>query len=102
MLVFPDTQPRIKPGWLSTQYCRTVRRVRSAAARSPDVLCPAAQATVTCTEVMAVGDNTGRILATNVFERQGGQWKVRQDQGPDLRIRGIWRQHGPRPGHQYV
>jgi len=41
------------------------------------VLCPAAQATVTCTEVMAVGDNTGRILATNVFEQQGGQWKVR-------------------------
>ena len=36
------------------------------------------QATVTCTEVMAVGDNTGRILATNVFERQGGQWKVRR------------------------
>ena len=38
--------------------------------------CNLPQATVTCTEVMAVGDNTGRILATNVFERQSGQWKV--------------------------
>ena len=45
--------------------------------RLTHVVRPPAQATVTCTEVMAVGDNTGRILATNVFERQGGQWKVR-------------------------
>ncbi len=56
---------------------RPRRRVHLSVKRSTEhVLCLAAQATVTCTEVMAVGDNTGRILATNVFERQGGQWKV--------------------------
>jgi hypothetical protein len=32
---------------------------------------------VTCTEVMVAGEAQGRILATNVFERQGGKWKVR-------------------------
>jgi hypothetical protein len=31
---------------------------------------------VTCVEVMESGDSKGRILATNIFQKQGGKWKI--------------------------
>lgn len=31
---------------------------------------------VTCVEVVDADDAKGRILATNVFEKQGGRWKI--------------------------
>lgn len=34
------------------------------------------QAFVTCVEVVEADESTGRVLATNVFERQGGRWKL--------------------------
>lgn len=50
--------------------------------RSPELdgihalVCTCAQAFVTCLEVVRAGGTTGRILATNVFERQDGTWKI--------------------------
>lgn len=41
----------------------------------------AVQAFVTCQEVVRAGGTMGRILATNVFERQGGAWKIVHHQG---------------------
>ena len=31
---------------------------------------------VTCTEIVDATDTMGRIVATNVFEKQGGKWKI--------------------------
>ena len=31
---------------------------------------------VTCVEVIDAGDSRGRMVATNIFEKQGGQWKL--------------------------
>lgn len=45
---------------------------------------------VTCTEILDNDDSTGRIAATNVFERQRGQWKITLHHGspaPPLRLR---------------
>ena len=44
------------------------------------LVCPppaaCSEAFVTCVEVVESGEVTGRVLATNVFERQGGAWKL--------------------------
>lgn len=34
------------------------------------------QAYVTCIEIVQAGGSKGRILATNVFEKQDGVWKI--------------------------
>ena len=39
---------------------------------------------VTCVEVMDAGDSRGRIVATNVFEKQGGKWKIVHHHGSRL------------------
>lgn len=31
---------------------------------------------VTCVEIMNAGEATGRTIATNIFEKQGGMWKI--------------------------
>ena len=31
---------------------------------------------MTCVEVVDTGEGKGRVMATNVFERQGGAWKL--------------------------
>ncbi|GFR49368.1 hypothetical protein Agub_g11394 [Astrephomene gubernaculifera] len=36
---------------------------------------------VTCVEVVDADDSRGRILATNVFEKQGGVWRIVQHHG---------------------
>lgn len=36
---------------------------------------------VTCIEVVDAGDSRGRVAATNVFEKQDGQWKLVHHQG---------------------
>lgn len=36
---------------------------------------------VTCIEVVDAGDSRGRVAATNVFEKQNGQWKLIHHQG---------------------
>lgn len=40
------------------------------------VLLGESQAFVTCTEMMDAGDTRGRIVATNVFEKQGNTWRM--------------------------
>lgn len=40
---------------------------------------------VTCIEVVDAGDSTGRIMATNVFEKQDdGKWKIVHHHGSPL------------------
>lgn len=39
---------------------------------------------VTCVEVMNAGNATGRTVATNIFERQNGEWKLVLHQGGPL------------------
>ncbi|DBA72446.1 hypothetical protein WJX79_001674 [Trebouxia sp. C0005] len=39
---------------------------------------------VTCVEVMNAGNATGRTVATNVFEKQSGEWKLVLHQGGPL------------------
>lgn len=34
------------------------------------------QAFVTCLETVDAGDSRGRVIATNCFEKQDGQWKI--------------------------
>ncbi|PNH08063.1 Eukaryotic translation initiation factor 2A [Tetrabaena socialis] len=36
---------------------------------------------VTCVEVIDADDSTGRIVATNIFEKQGGVWRIVQHHG---------------------
>ncbi len=36
---------------------------------------------VTCIEVVDAGDSRGRVAATNVFEKQDGEWKLVHHQG---------------------
>ncbi|KXZ56093.1 hypothetical protein GPECTOR_2g975 [Gonium pectorale] len=36
---------------------------------------------VTCVEIIDADDSTGRIIATNVFEKQGGVWRIVQHHG---------------------
>jgi ketosteroid isomerase-like protein len=44
----------------------------------------AGQAFVTCLELLDSQDNRGRIVATNVFERQDGQWKIIHHHGSPM------------------
>ena len=55
------------------------------AAYTQDVVPPAcSQAFVTCVELTEAGDSKGRIAATNVFERQGGAWKLVHHHGSPM------------------
>jgi hypothetical protein len=51
------------------------------AAHSPPAC---SQAFVTCVELTEAGDSKGRIVATNVFERQGGAWKLVHHHGSPM------------------
>jgi hypothetical protein len=46
---------------------------------------PCSHAYVTCLEIMEASDSRGRILATNIFEKQGGQWKIVHHHGSPVR-----------------
>ena len=39
-------------------------------------ICVQSRATSSSVEVMRKGELRGRMAATNVFERQGGEWKI--------------------------
>jgi len=39
---------------------------------------------VTCVEVLDAGDSQGKVVATNVFEKQGGKWKIVHHHGSRL------------------
>ena len=39
---------------------------------------------VTCVEVLDADDSQGRIVATNIFEKQGGKWKIVHHHGTSL------------------
>ena len=41
---------------------------------------------VTCMEIMEASESRGRILATNVFEKQGGKWKIVHHNGSEVRM----------------
>lgn len=49
----------------------------------PCLLCSTAY--VTCLELMDAADSRGRILATNIFEKQEGKWKLVHHHGSPLR-----------------
>lgn len=40
------------------------------------VLLGDSQAFVTCSEMVNAADTRGRIIATNIFEKQGGSWRI--------------------------
>jgi len=42
------------------------------------------QGFVTCIERMDAGDSHGRVMATNVFEKQGRDWKIIHHHGSPL------------------
>lgn len=43
-----------------------------------------AEGFVTCVEVLEAADSRGRVVATNVFERQGGRWVLVHHHGSRL------------------
>lgn len=58
------------PGGLSIDLADV--RVHAPACGGPD----GGLAVVTCVERVDAGDSAGRVLATNVFERQGGRYRM--------------------------
>lgn len=42
------------------------------------------QAFCTCLETVDAGDSRGRVIATNVFEKQDGRWKIVHHHGSSV------------------